>query len=79
MQKNNELEILRNELRKYRGSMQEIALKAGVTRQWVSQVLNGFTANEAVIDAAIKVLEGHRKKSKADQDLLKRKIEAVLK
>jgi transcriptional regulator with XRE-family HTH domain len=79
MQKINELEILRNELRKYRGSMQEIALKAGVTRQWVSQVLNGFTANEAVIDAAIKVLEGHRKKSKADQDLLKRKIEAVLK
>lgn len=79
MQKSNDLEILRNELRKYRGSMQEIAEKASVTRQWVSQVLNGFSNNQDVLDVAFQVLESHRQKHKAIQETFKKKLDAVLK
>lgn len=62
----NRLAEIRSELKKYRGSINMVALKAGVQHSFASMVLSGYIrlshANYKVIEAAVEILKELREK-----------------
>jgi len=62
------LSEIRTELKKYRGAINMVAIKAGVQHSFASMVLSGYIrlshANYKIIEAAIEVLKELREKDK---------------
>lgn len=73
------LENLQSELRKHRGSIQEIADQCGVHRNWVHRVLKGSDKNQRVLDQAIKTLSERKLRLQQETEEINKRIEFALK
>lgn len=61
---------LRTELRKYYGSINEIALQRGCTREWVRLVLRDEGNDDEILRIAAKVLEERKAKRRQAEELV---------